>query len=936
MIDDNLRYSGTIPDERLHDMHRDLRSPMGGGHGGSGGSGPRGAGVFLVDQVFTRSQDDTYQATKSTFLNPLHKASYGVRIGDIVLFYLNTEGILCTGIVTAISGDTVTFVKHDEISTVGFSPSIATTEITGGHRVTVTNEGGSESFDVMDGVQGPQGEPFEFDDFTPEQLEDLRSEIASVFYRKQETHVTVSDVPTSVVHIPFSDYTSSSILFVDIEGLSLCENIDYVINGNDIELASPITHADTIVNFKMLIVVALTQQDLDNIVASGIVDDVAEMVLDRFGDELPVVTHEDNGLMSSSDKIKLDGIAENANNFETVAAMQAATDLQDGMICHTNGFHSAGDGGAAYYTISATGTANGMDVLTCAGSLIATLVVTEPYVTPEQFGAYGDGTIDSTTTIQSSYDYAKEHGVQFVMRGTYLISDTLQFSDHSVSGHDSNILYSGTRDKAAIKLSGRLFEFSFGVIIDASAWSSNASSIRAWDGGWHGWESESYIGLKLESCFICRVTVTTIVDFTVGLELYSHGNASTANAWNTIDVQSIRNCKIGYHILNDGNGAWNNANTFNDTDITYQSSTTQFILANVERYAIKQEQVNNTASTSCNSNVFNSMWFEFHAATPYTAIYLQNMSYCVFSECRYEVTGVSNRAGIVVDFSNIPTSIGALLNRYVDATYEEHVVATEVSIDIPFVSLIPPNDKTLTVPSIGDCIDGDSEYRTNELFRFDADTQIKIASGKCILDGYLYGTIIRGNLAAVSSSGTIDAPITDNHITTNATSGGPALFVELNSANTTLEILTSGPLPFIQVFDSAGNQLTSDSNTVYVHCGNVMYQLADTRYSRYQPATSASHRAALSFDSTVKYVKVICRDPITVTIRSKRQVTITKVPPTELSYLDYSGLKSNSVPTITTLPLYTRIWDFRNLSALGGYWQLESNNATLEWVYYSA
>ena len=554
----------------------------------------------------------------------------------------------------------------------------------------------------------------------------------------------------------------------------------------------------------------------------------------------------------------------------------------------------------------------------------------DSFVTPEQFGAVGDGEHDDTAAIQAAFDYAKANDVQFVMSGTYLISDTLQFSGHSVSGSDSNILYGGTRDKVAIELSGRLFEFSFGVIIDADAWSSR----REWDSGWHGWESDSYVGVRLENCYMCRVSAKTIVDFTVGLELYSSGSSSTANAWNTIGVQSIRNCKVGYHILNDGNNSWNNANTFNDTDIAYQSSTTQFVLADVERYCIKQEQVNNTANTSCNSNVFNSMWFEFHASTPYTAIYIQNMVNSVFSECRYEVVGVSNRAGIVVDFSGIPTSINYMSNKYVNATLEDLVTANPYSV-MPMVKLIPPNNKTLTVPSIAGCIDGDGEYQTNELFRFDADTQLQIANNTCILDGYLYGTILRGNLASVTTSGIIAQPITGNHITTNATGGAPALFVELTRSDTTLEILTAGPLPFIKVFDADGNQLTSDSDNTYVNCGNTMYQVADANYSRYQPATTASHRALLSFDSRVKYVEVICRDPITVTIRSRHQAIITKVPPTELSYLNYRGLKSKSVPTVTTLPLYTKIWDFRNLSSLGGYWQLE-NNGTLGWTYYSA
>lgn len=59
--------------------------------------------------------------------------------------------------------------------------------------------------------------------------------------------------------------------------------------------------------------------------------------------------------------------------FDTVADMQAAIDLQEGMTCHTNGFHAAGDGGAGYYTISASGTANNCTVLAC-GNLRAVRV----------------------------------------------------------------------------------------------------------------------------------------------------------------------------------------------------------------------------------------------------------------------------------------------------------------------------------------------------------------------------------------------------------------------------------------------------------------------------------------------------------------------------------------------------------------------------------
>ena len=91
--------------------------------------------------------------------------------------------------------------------------------------------------------------------------------------------------------------------------------------------------------------------------------------------------------------------------FDTVANMQAADDLVAGMVCHTNGFHASGDGGAAFYKISATGTANGMDVLAC-GDLFATLVVADN-ITPELFGAYGNGANYDDAYIQRMLDYSK-------------------------------------------------------------------------------------------------------------------------------------------------------------------------------------------------------------------------------------------------------------------------------------------------------------------------------------------------------------------------------------------------------------------------------------------------------------------------------------------------------------------------------------------------
>lgn len=53
-------------------------------------------------------------------------------------------------------------------------------------------------------------------------------------------------------------------------------------------------------------------------------------------------------------------IAASNRSYQTVADMVADTDLTAGKIVHTLGFYTAGDGGAAWYLISSTGTANDM------------------------------------------------------------------------------------------------------------------------------------------------------------------------------------------------------------------------------------------------------------------------------------------------------------------------------------------------------------------------------------------------------------------------------------------------------------------------------------------------------------------------------------------------------------------------------------------------
>lgn len=59
--------------------------------------------------------------------------------------------------------------------------------------------------------------------------------------------------------------------------------------------------------------------------------------------------------------------------------------LHNGDIFETNGFHTSGDGGAARYKVSSTGTANGMDIVQLSAGKLAILQAGD-WIVPEQLG----------------------------------------------------------------------------------------------------------------------------------------------------------------------------------------------------------------------------------------------------------------------------------------------------------------------------------------------------------------------------------------------------------------------------------------------------------------------------------------------------------------------------------------------------------------------
>ena len=158
--------------------------------------------------------------------------------------------------------------------------------------------------------------------------------------------------------------------------------------------------------------------------------------VDNFFDNLDVQDEIDNKLDEMADDGTLQEIVSSylqANTtwtFDTVADMKSATNLIAGSYAKTLGYHAKEDGGAGLYYITDTGTANEEDVV-AVGSLYANLVIGDA-ITPEMFGAYGDGTHDDTEIIQDCIDYVSEKPVKLKLIHKYLIRPDTTVSERKV------------------------------------------------------------------------------------------------------------------------------------------------------------------------------------------------------------------------------------------------------------------------------------------------------------------------------------------------------------------------------------------------------------------------------------------------------------------------------------------------------------------------
>lgn len=114
--------------------------------------------------------------------------------------------------------------------------------------------------------------------------------------------------------------------------------------------------------------------------------------------------------------------------FDTVADMQAATNLIDGSFAYTMGYYAVNDCGCATYKITSTQPSGYYETLN--SGLYAKLLV-DDVMCAKQFGTKGDGLTDDTTKLNACLACGAKDIV--IDSGTYLISGSLSVTSN-VSG----------------------------------------------------------------------------------------------------------------------------------------------------------------------------------------------------------------------------------------------------------------------------------------------------------------------------------------------------------------------------------------------------------------------------------------------------------------------------------------------------------------------
>lgn len=144
-------------------------------------------------------------------------------------------------------------------------------------------------------------------------------------------------------------------------------------------------------------------------------------------------------------------------SFNTVNDMKNATNLINGSFTKTYGYNTLNDKGGAFYkirTILNTDTIDNKKIISLNNdnTLVAEIINTG-MISPEQFGAIGEGITDDSASILYTINYATTNNQSIILAGKYYINNNI------VINNGSNINIYGSKAQIGSTISGQNTSF---------------------------------------------------------------------------------------------------------------------------------------------------------------------------------------------------------------------------------------------------------------------------------------------------------------------------------------------------------------------------------------------------------------------------------------------------------------------------------------------
>lgn len=226
--------------------------------------------------------------------------------------------------------------------------------------------------------------------------------------------------------------------------------------------------------------------------------------------------------------------------YENVAAMKADTELEDGALVATYGFHEINDGGGALYQVRELADGDDVDEIIifalADASLVAEIIVEDP-INVKKYGVKSDGQTDGISIISKLISKYPLHTLYFPS-GEYNITSPIKIPTNNAS--NVNLTF----DQNAVLKANAAIDCLIYVGEEAGSWDrySNGSITMISGGTIDATNADKAIrsSANRKQTIFTNMTIINVAHYGVYNERGTNTSISTDNVYDTISIDADR------------------------------------------------------------------------------------------------------------------------------------------------------------------------------------------------------------------------------------------------------------------------------------------------------------------------------------------------------------------------------------------------------------